>query len=197
MMEDEEMNVKDIFTEMKDISELVLDLAYSSVFFDNDEIAEEVHELEERTSKLNYKIKTIAMLAARTKEDAENISEILEVASASEDIANAAGDISNIIKRDFKIHPVILQALREAEEKIARVVIKNNSKLAGLKIRESELATATGEYIISIKRGKKRIYNPDKEAVLKEGDILLVRGTEEGEKLLRKICSGEIDEWRN
>lgn len=26
------MNVKDIFTEMKDISELVLDLAYSSVF---------------------------------------------------------------------------------------------------------------------------------------------------------------------
>jgi uncharacterized protein with PhoU and TrkA domain len=197
MMEDEEMNVKDIFTEMKDISELVLDLAYSSVFFDNDEIAEEVHELEERMGELNYKIKTIAMLAARTKEDAENISEILEVASASEDIANAAGDISNIIKRDFKIHPVILQALREAEEKIARVVIKNNSKLAGLKIRKSELATATGEYIISIKRGKKRIYNPDKEAVLKEGDILLVRGTEEGEKLLRKICSGETDEWRN
>jgi len=168
------MNVKDIFTEMKDISELVLDLAYSSVFFDNDEIAEEVHELEERMGELNY-----------------------EVASASEDIANAAGDISNIIKRDFKIHPVILQALREAEEKIARVVIKNNSKLVGLKIKESELATATGEYIISIKRGKKRIYNPDKEAVLKEGDILLVRGTEEGEKLLRKICSGEIDEWRN
>jgi len=196
-MEKEEMNVKDIFTEMKDISELVLDLAYSSVFFDNEEIAEEVKELEERMSALNYKIKTIAMLAARTKEDAENLSEILEVASASEEIANAAGDISNIIKRDFKIHPIILQALREAEEKIARVRIKKGSKLVGMKVKESELATAIGEYIISIKRGKKRIYNPDKETVLMEGDILIVRGTEEGEKLLRKICNGELNEWRN
>ena len=90
-----------------------------------------------------------------------------------------------------------LQENKEAEEKIARVVIKENSKLAGLEIKESELATATGEYIISIKRGKKRIYNPDKETKLKEGDILLVRGTEEGEKLLKKICNGEINEWRN
>ena len=197
MMEEEEANVKEIFTEMKDISELILDLAYSSVFFDNEEMAEEVHELEERMDELNYKIKTTALLGARTREGAEVISEILQVAAASEEIANAAGDISNIIKRDFKIHPVILQALKEAEEQVGRVSIQESSKLVGVTIKESELATATGEYIISIKRGEKRIYNPDKKTMLMENDVLLVRGTEEGEALLRKICEGEIDEWRS
>jgi uncharacterized protein with PhoU and TrkA domain len=196
-MEDEGANVKEIFTEMKDISELILDLAYSSVFFDNEEIAEEVHELETRMDELNYTIKTIALLGARTREGAEVISEILEVAAASEEIANAAGDISNIIKRDFQIHPIILQALKEAEERVGRVRIQPSSRLVGITIKESELATATGEYIISIKRGGRRIYNPEKETVLTEGDILLVRGTEEGEVLLRKICEGETDEWRS
>ncbi len=196
-MEYEEMNVKDIFTEMKDISELIQDLAYSSVFFDTEDTAEEVHELGERMDELNYRIKTIALMAARTQEDAENISEILEVASASEDIANAAEDISNIIKREFKIHPIILQALREAEEKTARIRIGGESALVGTKIGESKLATEIGEYIIYIKRGKRRIYNPDKKTVLQEGDVLTVRGTEEGERILRKICQGEIDEWRD
>ncbi|MEA1994402.1 MAG: TrkA C-terminal domain-containing protein [Euryarchaeota archaeon] len=195
-MENEEMNLKDIFTEMKDISELILDLAYSSVFFDNEAIAEETHELEERMNELNYKIKTIALMAARTREGAENISEILEVASASEDIANAAGDISNIIERDFKIHPVTLQALKEAEEKIARVTVKKESTLVGLKIRETQLATAIGEYIIGIKRGKERIYNPSKNIILEKGDVLFARGTEEGEHLLRKISEGTVNEWR-
>ena len=32
--------VKDILTEMKDISELIIDLAYSAVLFDNEDMAE-------------------------------------------------------------------------------------------------------------------------------------------------------------
>ncbi|MFO7966695.1 MAG: RNB domain-containing ribonuclease, partial [Archaeoglobaceae archaeon] len=38
--------VKDLLVEIKDTSELMIDLAYSAVFFDNDDIAEEVISLE-------------------------------------------------------------------------------------------------------------------------------------------------------
>jgi len=58
---------------LKDISELIIDLAYSAVLFDNDEIAEEVKYLEVRMDKLNYDIRMISMMAARTKEDAEQL----------------------------------------------------------------------------------------------------------------------------
>ena len=41
-LEYEPTPVKELLTEMKDISELIIDLAYSAVLFDNEEIAEEV-----------------------------------------------------------------------------------------------------------------------------------------------------------
>ena len=112
------VSVKDLLVEMKDISELMVDLAYSSILFKNKEIAEDVTELEGKMDELNYRIKITAMLAARSVEDAERISAVLQFASASEKISNAAGDLSNIILRGMKIHPVVYEALEDAEEQI-------------------------------------------------------------------------------
>ncbi len=47
-------NVKDIFVEMKNTAELMVDLAYSSLLFNEEEMAEEVLELEEYLDLLNY-----------------------------------------------------------------------------------------------------------------------------------------------
>jgi len=74
---------------MKDISELIIDLAYSAVLFDSDEIAGEVKYLDVRMDKLNYDIRMMAMMAARTKEDAEQLAGILQVAEAAESISKS------------------------------------------------------------------------------------------------------------
>ena len=49
-MADEEQprNVKELLVELKDASELMVDLAYAAVFFNEEDLAEEVEELEER-----------------------------------------------------------------------------------------------------------------------------------------------------
>ena len=96
-LEYEPRPVKEILTEMKDISELIIDLAYSAVLFDNEEIAEEVKYLDVEMDKLNYDIRMMAMMASRTKEDAEQLAGILQVAEAAESISNAAGDIINLL----------------------------------------------------------------------------------------------------
>ncbi|HDM67091.1 MAG TPA: potassium transporter TrkA, partial [Thermoplasmatales archaeon] len=88
-IEYEPTSVKELLTEMKNISELIIDLAYSAVLFHNEEIAEEVKYLDVRMDKLNYEIRMMALMATRTKEDAEQLAGILQVAEAAESISNA------------------------------------------------------------------------------------------------------------
>ncbi|RLF49893.1 MAG: hypothetical protein DRN20_00810, partial [Thermoplasmata archaeon] len=57
-------NVREILREMKDISELMVDLAYSAIIFDSKDIAREVKKLEEKMDRLKYEIRIASMLAA-------------------------------------------------------------------------------------------------------------------------------------
>jgi len=158
--------VKELLTEMKDISELIIDLAYSAVLFDNEEIAEEVKYLEVRMDKLNYDIRMMAMMAARTKEDAEQLAGILQVAEAAESISNAAGDIVNLLSKEEKTGPILPKILKESE---------------------------TGMRIIAIRRGDLWIYNPQSDIDIKADDWLITRGTDEGFDEIEKFLHGKLE----
>ncbi len=191
----EEMNLKEIFIEMKDISELMVDLAYSSVLFDSEAIADEVCALEETMDELNYQLIIRALLASRTREDAEQISEILNVAAAINDISDHAQNISEIVARDLNIHAVIQESLKHTDEKIYRVCLDEQSQLVGMSIRESRLASSIGVTVIAVRRGKRWIYNPRKRFGFATNDTLIARGTEEGYLILREIAKGRRGKW--
>ena len=69
-IEYEPKSVKELLTEMKDVSELIVDLAYSAVLFDSKEIGDEVSHLEAKMDTLQYHIRLASMLAARTVDEA-------------------------------------------------------------------------------------------------------------------------------
>ncbi len=189
-IEYEPKTVKDLLTEMKDISELIIDLAYSAVLFDNDEIAEEVKYLEVRMDKLNYDIRIMAMMAARTKEDAEQLAGILQVAQAAEKISNTAGDIVLLLKD--KNRPTLSRILNKADEKIFRLKISSISEACEKKIGELKIESETGMRIIGIRRNDFWIYNPGSDVVLKENDWLIVRGSDEGHDDLNNFLKGDL-----
>ncbi|MFE3845372.1 potassium channel family protein [Thermoplasmatota archaeon] len=189
-IEYEPTTVKDLMTEMKNISELIIDLAYSAVLFYNKEIAEEVKYLEVRMDKLNYDIRIMAMMAARTKEDAEQLAGILQVAQASEKISNTAGDIVLLLKD--KNRPILSRILNKADEKIFRVKISSNSEACEKKIGELKIESETGMRIIAIRRNNFWIYNPQSYAVLKANDWLISRGSDEGYNDLDKFLKGKL-----
>ena len=185
--------VKELLTEMKDISELIIDLAYSAVLFDNDDIAEEVKYLEVRMDKLNYDIRMMAMMAVRTKEDAEQLAGILQVAEAAESISNAAGDIAKLLSFKEKTRPILPKILRKADEKIFRVKVATKSQACDQKIGDLKVESETGMRIIAIRRGECWIYNPQSDTCLKGEDWLIARGTDEGFDDLSKFLKGDLE----
>ncbi len=191
-IEYEPTSVKELLTEMKDISELIIDLAYSAVLFDNEEIAEEVKYLEVRMDKLNYDIRMMAMMAARTKEDAEQLAGILQVAEAAESISNAAGDI--VMMLTDKTRPILPEILSKADEKLFRIKVSKNSKACEQKIGDLKVESETGMRIIAIRRENCWIYNPRSDSNIKADDWLIIRGTDEGHDDLNKFLKGELED---
>jgi uncharacterized protein with PhoU and TrkA domain len=191
-IEYEPITVKELLTEMKDISELIIDLAYSAVMFNNEDIAEEVKYLEVRMDKLNYDIRMMAMMAARTKEDAEQLAGILQVAEAAETISNTAGDIVNLLLKE-KTGPILPKILKRADEQLFRIKVSTDSKACKQKIGDLKVESETGMRLIAIRRGDCWIYNPQSDTSIQANDWLISRGTEEGYKELSKFLHGELE----
>ncbi len=189
-LEYEPTSVKELLTEMKDISELIIDLAYSAVLFNNKDMAEEVRFLDVRMDKLNYDIRMMAMMAVRTKEDAEQLAGILQVAEAAESISNAAGDIVDLLSP--KQGPILPKILKQADEQLFRANIAAESKACERTIGALKIESETGMRLIAIRRGDCWIYNPPADTVLKEGDWLIARGTDEGYSELNQFLQGKL-----
>jgi len=185
-------SIKDILIEMKNMSELMVDLAYSALLFNSKDAAEEVIKLENKINRLNYQIKRESLLAARTVEDAEKLTALLEVGEATETIADSAKDIADLVLKGIRPHPVFKMVIEEAEEMIKRVKIAEGSELADKSLGELLLATRTGMTVIAVRRNESWIYGPDKNTILAAGDTLIAKGNETGGILLEKLANNEI-----
>lgn len=187
-------SVKDLLVEIKEKSELIVDLAYSALIFDSEDMAQEVEKLEKEMDELVYKIRIKTMLAANNYEEAEQLSGILQVADAAKNIANAATDIVYILDMDITMRPFLPSLLSQADEKLHVVIVSKDSSIVNRRIGELNIEAETGVRVIAIKRGKKWIYDPEGDVRIKEDDVLIIRGTEDGYQFLDKVARGE-ESW--
>lgn len=185
------ISVRNLLVEIKDLSELMIDLAYSAALFDSKELAEEVLELEARVDTLVYLLDMSVMIAVRDAQDAELLVGVSVVASAADRISNAAADIATLVLKNIGIHPIVRQAFEKVEEHLIRVKIASNSILIGRSLLELELAARIGVDIIAIRRDKEWIINP-KDLKLQKDDILIVRGAPHGVDEMMGLAEGTI-----
>src|SRR5919198_1199693 len=186
--EGEPRNVKELLVELKDSSELMVDLAYAAVFFNEDDLAEEVEVLERRMDEHLRRLRQVAMLAARSPEDAEAMSGVLHIAAAIEKIGDAASDIARVIQARLGIPDALRPDLRHADEVVGRVKVREGAAIVGRSLRELMLPTETGMWLMAVRRGTDWEFDPGPDSVITEGDVLLFQGPEEGVDLIREIA---------
>jgi uncharacterized protein with PhoU and TrkA domain len=188
------ISVREALTEMKDLSEIMIDLAYSAALFHSRELAEEVLELEKRVDYLAYMLDMNAMLAARDAEDAEALIGVANVAAATNKISDAAADIATIVLKEIGIHPIVREAFEKVEERLTRAIVKHSSILINKKLIDLELAAKIGVDIIAIRRRKEWIIDPSEDEPILEGDVLIARGAPLGIDELRDLAEAKVKE---
>jgi len=188
------ISVREALTEMKDVSEIMIDLAYSAALFNSHELAEEVLELEKRVDYLAYIIDMNTMLAARDAEDAKHLIAVTTVAAATNKISDAAADIAAIVLKEIGIHPIVRKAFEQVEERLARAIVKPNSILVKKKLGDLELAAKIGVDVIAIRRQLEWTIDPSEEERIVEGDVLIARGAPHGVDELKALAAGKIKE---
>jgi len=184
------ISIRDLLIEMKNLSEIMIDLAYSAALFNSHELAEDVLELERHVDTLAYLLNMNVMIAARDAKDAEELLAVSIVSSSADKISDAAADIAAIVLREIGIHPIVREAFERVEEHLVRTEIKTNSILAGKRLKDLELAARIGVDVIAIRRGKEWLLNPGDDEMIRLGDILIARGAPTGIDELENLAHG-------
>lgn len=183
-------SIADKLVELKDTSELMMDLAYSSVLLNSRELAEEVQELEERVDSLHTEFELLVLSSGFKPEESKDFLGLIRLGVVVERIADAAAEISEVVLRGLKPHPVLKLVIEEAEETVTRVQVARKSSLVGKRLRDVQLPEKTGMWVLVIRRGQKWL-RPQPNSTIKAGDLLIASGYTEGEEDLREIASGK------
>jgi len=185
---DEPSNVKELLIEAKDASDLMVDLAYAALFFDDEKLAREVERLDDTLDANLRRLRTMAILSARSREDAEAIEGVLYIAASIEKIGEAASDIARVIQARLGIPEALRADLRHADEVSGRVKVREGAAAVGRSLRDLSLPSEIGMWVMAVRRGLDWEFDPGAETIVNEGDVLLFRGPEDGLDLIREMA---------
>lgn len=188
-------NVKTLLEELKDTSALMLDLAYSSIFFNNKEIAEEVILLYEKIEKVEEDLYMHLFSASRGTYNSKLIS-LIDIVESTKSIANAARNLANLIIDGRELHPVIKEAIEESDEVISRVSVDENSPAINKTLRD--LGENLIINMIAIRRKKEKeykwIFDPKIDTKILAGDSIVIVGHESACNKFKKLLQKTDDQ---
>lgn len=190
LTEEHSQKIVDKLVLLKDTSELMIDLAYSSLLLNSQSLAEEVEALEDYMDNLHTEFELLVLSSGFTPEESKDYLGLIRLGVVTEKIADAAAEIADVVARGLEPHPVLKVVIEEAEETVSKVRVRETSMLVGKTIREAQLNEETGMWVLVIRRGNCWL-RPRPDTVIYANDILIAAGYAEGEEDLEKLAAGD------
>ena len=181
--------IVDKLVTLKDTSELMIDLAYSSLLLNSQALAEEVEALENHIDDMHTDFERLVLSSGFKPEESKDFLGLIRLGVVTEQIADAAMEIADVVLKGLEPHPILKLVIEEAEETVTRVTVSETSMLVGKKIREAQIQEDTGMWVLVIRRGNWWL-RPRPNTVIKVGDVLIASGYAEGEADFEALASG-------
>jgi uncharacterized protein with PhoU and TrkA domain len=184
--------ITDYLVKLKDTSEMMIDLAYSSLLLNSHHLAEEVHLLEDQVDKLHLDFQLQVLSGSEKPSDPQDLIGLIRMGSVMERIADAASEIAEVVLRGIEPHPILQMVIQDAEETVERVVVANNSDIVNKTLRDARIAEETGWWVLVIRRGS-RWMRPGPGTKVMAGDIVIASGYSEGEDDFKLLLTGKTE----
>jgi uncharacterized protein with PhoU and TrkA domain len=176
--------------ELKDTSEMMMDLAYSALLLNSRYLAEEVRLLEDRVDRLHTEFELLVLSSRVESQEIRGLLGLIRMGVVTERIADAAAEIAEVVLRGGEPHPILSMVIQDAEETVETAELNEGSSLAGKTLMEVRIPEETGMWVLVVKRGERWI-RPRPELVLKVGDVIIASGYAEGEADFQGLVSGK------
>ncbi|ADJ16155.1 potassium channel family protein [Halalkalicoccus jeotgali] len=175
---------------MKNLSELAVDLAYGSILFDTVELAEEVRNLEVEVDALRSRFEAWTLRAAGDAPDPVALRGLLHLGFSTEEISDAALEISEGILREIDVHPVVELAVQESDEIIVRVSVESGSAIEDTSLVDGVPESDVSMNVLAVRRPEAGwMLVPDADTQLQGGDVLIAKGTRTSAETFRALAS--------
>lgn len=181
-------NIKENILRMKDMSEIMTDLAYSALFLHDRKISAEVSRMDKEVQQLEED--TLKMLFKVRESGGERIT-ILNITGFIRNISNSAVQISNLVESE-RLPSIIKDILKESDKRVLTETIVGKSPLVGRTIGGSRVEIYTKARILAINRKKKWVFEVNDDTRLMNKDLLVAVGNVEAEKILKDVANGKI-----
>jgi uncharacterized protein with PhoU and TrkA domain len=94
-----------------------------------------------------------------------------------------------LVEHGEELHPVVAMALEESEEVAAETIVEEGSHAAGRSLKDLQLETETGMFVLAVQRGRRWVYRPRPRFELEAGDRVISIGPEDGAEELARVCA--------
>ena len=169
----------DVLVEMKNVSEAGVGLAYSALLLNDQGLAAQVSQLEDRLDEMREQLELWVLRAGAETVDPSGLRGLLHLGAASEEVGDAAQQLVWLVEQEEEMHPVLAVALGEADEVFVQYPIAPGSALDGAVVTGSQIGDDTGFHLLAIRRGGRYFYRP-RRITLAPGDEILATGPWEG-----------------
>lgn len=176
--------------ELKDTSEMMMDLAYSALLLNSRYLAEEVRLLEDRVDRLHTEFELLVLSSRVESEETRGLLGLIRIGVVTERIADAAAEIAEVVLRGGEPHPILSMVIQDAEETVETAEVSEGSSLVGKTLKEARVPEETGMWVLVVKRGERWI-RPRPDIVLHIGDVVIASGYAEGEEDFQDLVSGK------